>query len=59
MRQYITQEDQDILRKYMFYHSIVVMIGISAVKVSVGFFLLRVAEQTRFRKLIIGMLSEY
>ncbi|KAL1998723.1 hypothetical protein VTN02DRAFT_5679 [Thermoascus thermophilus] len=54
--QYITQADQVMLRKYTFYHSIVVMVGISAVKMSVGFFLLRVAEQTRFRKLIIGML---
>lgn len=56
--QYITQNDQEILRKYTFYHSLVVMIGISAVKISVGFFLLRVAGQTRFRKFIIGMLSE-
>ncbi|KAL2219938.1 hypothetical protein M432DRAFT_543888 [Thermoascus aurantiacus ATCC 26904] len=54
--QYITQNDQEILRKYTFYHSLVVMIGISAVKISVGFFLLRVAGQTRFRKFIIGML---
>ncbi|KAI9929821.1 hypothetical protein MW887_011626 [Aspergillus wentii] len=51
---YISHDDQEILRKYTFYHSIIVMIGISAVKISLGFFLLRVAAQSTFRRFIIG-----
>lgn len=33
------------------------MLGISAVKLSIGFFLLRVAQKSKYRKFIIGMIG--
>ena len=46
-----------VLSKMSFYHSIFVMLGISAVKLSIGFFLLRVAQKSKYRKFIIGMIG--
>lgn len=57
--QYLEPPDFAIQSKLSFYHSIVVMLGISAVKLSIGFFLLRVAQQSRFRKFIIGMIGDF
>lgn len=56
---YISDDDQQMLRKYTYFHALIVMIGISTVKVSIGFFLLRVAEQSKFKTFIIGMIGQF
>ncbi|KAK2766085.1 hypothetical protein FQN54_007600 [Arachnomyces sp. PD_36] len=55
--QYILPGQPEILARVSFYHSIFVTVGNSAVKLSIGIFLLRVAERTKFRKFIMGMIG--
>jgi hypothetical protein len=55
--QYLEREDFLVLAKYGFYHSIFVMLGISAVKLSMGFLFLRIT-QDNFRRFVIGMINE-
>lgn len=52
--------DFGILNEWMFYHAVVIVLGISLVKVSLAFFLLRFAGGKRaLQWFIIGCLSEY
>lgn len=47
------------LSKWMFFHAIVIVLGISSVKISLAFFLLRFASQNKIlKKFIIGALGE-
>ncbi|KAE8355042.1 hypothetical protein BDV28DRAFT_163656 [Aspergillus coremiiformis] len=56
-RLYISQEDYRVLTEYMFYHAILIVFGISLVKVSLAVFLLRFAPPKKtLKKFIIGML---
>ncbi|PIG88775.1 hypothetical protein AARAC_006595 [Aspergillus arachidicola] len=53
----IKPEDFQILSEYMFYHAIVIVLGISLVKVSLALFLLRFASPNKnLKRLIIGAL---
>ncbi|KAF7131116.1 hypothetical protein CNMCM5793_004103 [Aspergillus hiratsukae] len=53
----IGMEDLMPLSKWMFFHAIVIVLGISSVKISLAFFLLRFASQNKFlKKFIIGAL---
>ncbi|PKY07396.1 hypothetical protein P168DRAFT_315906 [Aspergillus campestris IBT 28561] len=53
----IAMADFGVLNEWMFYHAIVIVLGISLVKVSLGFFLLRFAARKRaLRWFIIGCL---
>ncbi|KAF2840995.1 hypothetical protein M501DRAFT_902028, partial [Patellaria atrata CBS 101060] len=42
------------LSKWTFFHALFVMIAISCVKISIAFFLLRLASRTRYKKLLWG-----
>ncbi|KAF7597609.1 hypothetical protein BBP40_000087 [Aspergillus hancockii] len=54
----IKQHDFAVLTEYMFYHAIVIVLGISLVKVSLALFLLRFASQNKFlKRFIIGALG--
>ncbi|EAW12395.1 uncharacterized protein ACLA_063640 [Aspergillus clavatus NRRL 1] len=49
--------DRMPLNKYMFFHAIIIVTGISSVKISLGFFLLRFTSQNKvLRKILIGTL---
>ncbi|KAK1138856.1 hypothetical protein N8T08_001727 [Aspergillus melleus] len=53
----ISPADSEKLSEYMFYHAIVIVLGISLVKISIGFFLLRFTSQNKILKwFIIGTL---
>ncbi|KAE8333559.1 hypothetical protein BDV39DRAFT_199280 [Aspergillus sergii] len=53
----IKPEDFQILSEYMFYHAIVIVLGISLVKVSLALFLLRFASPNKnLKRFIIGAL---
>ncbi|KAH8425069.1 uncharacterized protein LDX57_002817 [Aspergillus melleus] len=53
----ISAADSEKLDEYMFYHAIVIVLGISLVKISIGFFLLRFTSQNKILKwFIIGTL---
>ncbi|KAB8211370.1 hypothetical protein BDV34DRAFT_109217 [Aspergillus parasiticus] len=53
----IKPEDFQILSEYMFYHAIVIVLGISLVKVSLALFLLRFASPNKnLKRFIIGSL---
>ena len=55
----ISPADSEKLSEYMFYHAIVIVLGISLVKISIGFFLLRFTSQNKIlRWFIIGTLSK-
>ncbi|EUC50581.1 hypothetical protein COCMIDRAFT_81567 [Bipolaris oryzae ATCC 44560] len=42
--------------KYMYFYSILIIAGYSFIKLSIGLFLLRLADRTRWRPFLIGML---
>ncbi|PLB47480.1 hypothetical protein P170DRAFT_385163 [Aspergillus steynii IBT 23096] len=53
----ISPADSAKLDEFMFYHAIVIVLGISLVKISIGFFLLRFTSQNRILKwFIVGTL---
>ena len=55
----ITPADSEKLDEFMFYHAIVIVLGISLVKISIGFFLLRFTSQNKILKWsIIGTLGK-
>ena len=43
--------------KIMYFYSILVIFAYSFIKLSIGFFLLRLVDRTRWRPFLIGMLS--
>jgi hypothetical protein len=48
------------LSKWTFFHAIVIVLGISSVKISLAFFLLRFASQNKFiKRFIIGALGKF
>lgn len=52
-------EDLGPLSKWTFFHAIVIVLGISSVKMSLAFFLLRFASQNkRIKRFIIGALGQ-
>ncbi|PGH18780.1 hypothetical protein AJ79_00193 [Helicocarpus griseus UAMH5409] len=53
----IDMEDFPTFGKYIFFNAIFLVTGISLVKISLGFFLLRVAQHSRWRKFIIFMIA--
>lgn len=44
--------------KYMYFYSILIIAAYSFIKLSIGFFLLRLADRTKWRPFLIGMLGE-
>ncbi|OGM48473.1 hypothetical protein ABOM_002388 [Aspergillus bombycis] len=54
----IKPEDFQVLSEYMFYHAIVIVLGISLVKVSLALFLLRFASPNKnLKRFIVGALG--
>ena len=53
----ISIPDFETLLHWQFYHSIVIMAGVSLVKISVGCFLLRFVNSKAYKKFVIGMIS--
>ncbi|GAB1201841.1 hypothetical protein APSETT445_000433 [Aspergillus pseudonomiae] len=54
----IKPEDFQVLSEYMFYHAIVIVLGISLVKVSLALFLLRFASPNKnLKRFIVGALA--
>lgn len=49
--------DWAMLSKWTYAHAIIIVVGISLVKISLGFFLFRFAARTRFRWFIIGTIG--
>lgn len=45
--------------KVMYFYSIAIISAYSFIKLSIGFFLLRLADRTRWRPFLIGMLGQY
>lgn len=45
--------------KVMYFYSIAIISAYSFIKLSIGFFLLRLADRTRWRPFLIGMLGKY
>ena len=43
----------------MYFYSVIVIAAYSIIKLSIGFFLLRLADRTKWRPFLIGMLSRY
>lgn len=50
-------EDFAVFAKYIWFNAIFIVIGISLVKISLGFFLLKVAQRNGWRRFIIGMIG--
>jgi hypothetical protein len=44
--------------KIMYFYSICIITAYSFIKLSIGFFLLRLADRTKWRPFLIGMLSQ-
>jgi hypothetical protein len=44
--------------KVMYFYSISIIFAYSFIKLSIGFFLLRLADRTRWRPFLIGMLGQ-
>src|SRR4051794_34326081 len=45
--------------KIMYFYSILIISAYSFIKLSIGFFLLRLADRTKWRPFLIGMLGKY
>ena len=54
---YIPIPELENLLHWQFYHSIVIMCGISLVKISIGFFLLRFVNSKIYKRVVIGMIG--
>lgn len=52
----ITDEDEQVLSKLVYYHSIIVMVGLSLVKISLAVFLRRFSS-TLLSKALVGSIS--
>jgi fucose 4-O-acetylase-like acetyltransferase len=50
-------DEYQVLAKYMWANSILIVTGISLVKISLGFFLLRFAQKVVWKRFIIGMIG--
>jgi hypothetical protein len=50
-------DDYQVLAKYMWANSLLIVTGISLVKISLGFFLLRFAQKAVWKRFIIGMIG--
>ena len=55
----ISIPDFETLLHWQFYHSIVIMAGVSLVKISVGLFLLRFVNSKAYKRFVIGMISTF
>jgi hypothetical protein len=47
-----------IILKYFYFYSICIILAYSFIKLSIGFFLLRLADRTNWRKFLQGTLSQ-
>lgn len=57
--QYVGAENLIAITRWEFYHSISVTVGISLVKISLGFLLLRLVRKRLYRNFLIGMIGAF
>ena len=57
--QYISAVDMGKILHWQFFHSLWIMMGISFVKMSVGFFLLRLVAGRWYKRFLTGMIGKF
>lgn len=54
----VTLKDEEVVLKWQFFHSLLVMFGVVLVKISIAFFLMRLAPKASWRRCLSGAIGE-
>jgi len=50
-------ENYTIFAKILYFHSIIIMVAVSSVKISIAFFLLRLSTRTPYSRFLYGVIG--